>query len=34
MFEFEVFKKQMYCIEVLVTLLGLFATPALIQRSP
>jgi len=27
MFEHEVFRKQMYCTEVLVTLLGLFGTP-------
>jgi len=26
-FEHEVFRKQMYCIEVLVTFLGLFGTP-------
>jgi len=27
MFKPEVFRKQMYCTEVLVTLLGLFGTP-------
>jgi len=27
MFELEVFRKQMYCIEVLATLLGLFRRP-------
>jgi len=31
MFEPEVFRKQMYCIEVLVTLLGLLR-PAVIRR--
>jgi len=32
MFEPEVFRKQMYCIEEFVTLLGLFGAPAVIRR--
>jgi len=34
MFEFEVFRKQMYCIEesILVTLLGVFDAPITIQH--
>jgi len=32
MFEFKVFRKQMYCIEVLVTMLGFFGAPAAIRR--
>jgi len=32
MFEPEVFRKQMYCIEVLVTLLGLFGALIVIRR--
>jgi len=32
MFEPEVFRKQTYCTEVLVTLLGLFSAPAVIRR--
>jgi len=33
MFEPEVFRKQMCCIEVLVTLLGLFGVPRIILRQ-
>ena len=32
MFEPEVCRKQTYCTEVLVTLLGLFSAPAVIRR--
>jgi len=32
MFRSEVFRKQMCCIEVLVTLLGLFGDPEVIRR--
>jgi len=32
MFEPEVFRKQMYCTEDLVTLLGLFGAPTVIRR--
>jgi len=32
MFEAEVFRKQMYCTEVLVTLLGLFGALIVIRR--
>jgi len=28
MFEPEIFRRQMYCIELLVTLLGLFSAPS------
>jgi len=33
MFEPEVFRKQMYCTEVLVTLLGLFGALIVIRRT-
>jgi len=33
MFEPEVFRKQMYCTEVLMTLLGLFGALIVIQRT-
>ena len=33
MFEHEVFRKQMYCTEVLVTLLGLFGALIVIRRT-
>jgi len=35
MFDFEVFRKQMYCIEEsIVTLFGLFGALTVIRRSP
>jgi len=34
MFEPEVFRKQMYCTEVLVTLLGLFGARGIVPLAP
>jgi len=34
MFEPEVFRKQMYCTEVLVTLLGLFGAWGIVPLDP